>query len=265
MNGMTLLREDELHAYVDGRLDPGRRQEVERRIAADPALRARIEDWEAQAEALRAALAPLAREPAPPELNPAELLQQQLARRAAPWRIAASVALVFALGAAAGGGATWALRGPPRPTEIARLQTEATTAWRVFASDTAQPVELDGEDPATLVRWMTQKLGRRVSVPDLSAQGYKLLGGRVLTAMYGPAAMLLYQDAAGTRLTVYLQPMSLGLPTAMQRVAAPSAAGVVDGFAWIAGQIGYSVLTRPGGAGDALHGIADQVREEMRL
>jgi len=117
MNGMTPLREDELHAYVDGRLDPGRREEVERRIAADPALRARIEDWEAQAEALRAVLAPLAREPAPPELNPAELLQQQLARRAAPWRIAASVALVFALGAAAGAappGHCAARRAPPR-------------------------------------------------------------------------------------------------------------------------------------------------------
>jgi anti-sigma factor RsiW len=255
------VREEELHAFIDGRLDPSRQVEVAKQIAADPALRARVEAWSRQAVALRDALSGFSRIPAPPGLNTVTLMEQRLARREPSWRMAASVALIFALGAAAGAGGGWAMREPARPTEIARLQIEAASAYRVFAADTTRPIEIGPEDRDTLVRWMAQKLGRRVSVPDLSSQGYRLLGGRVLTAMYGPAAMLLYEDTTGGRITVYVQPMSIGREAAMERVQGRA----VDGFAWIAGRIGYSVLAGQGEDGEALHGIANQVRNEMQL
>ncbi|MDB5369132.1 MAG: hypothetical protein JWP20_690 [Roseomonas sp.] len=171
------------------------------------------------------------------------------------------MALLLGLGAASGAAGPWALREPARPSEIACLQIEAATAYRVFAADEAHPAGAGPDDRAALARWMTRTLGRPALVPDLSAEGYRLLGGRTLTAMYGPAAMLTYEDPRSGRITLYVQPMRLGRVAGIQRVAA----GAVDSFAWIAGRTGYSVLAPPGESGDALHGIASQLRDEMRL
>ncbi|WP_376787173.1 MULTISPECIES: anti-sigma factor family protein, partial [Pseudomonas] len=58
--------EDELHAYVDERLETARRREVELYLAAHPEQAARVEGWRADARLLRTALAGLAEQPANP-------------------------------------------------------------------------------------------------------------------------------------------------------------------------------------------------------
>ncbi|MBE9603417.1 anti-sigma factor [Acetobacteraceae bacterium H6797] len=252
------IREEDLHAFVDGRLEPARRAEVERLIAAEPALRLRLEAWARQRQALREAASALPPGPTPPSLSTTMLLEQHLARRRQPWRMAAAAAVIFALGAMSGMGGSMMMPSPPRPTEIARLQMEAASAYRVFAVD-ARPMEMDASHPEALRAWLAQKLGHAVTLPDLSAQGYHLLGGRVLAAMYGPAGMLIYEDAMGTRLTVYIQPMRLGREAEMRRVAM----GSVSGFAWITGKIGYSVLAGEDD-GEELDGIAAKLHAASR-
>ena len=49
--------EDELHAYVDERLEPARRAEVQAWLAANPQAAARVEGWRTDARRLRTALA----------------------------------------------------------------------------------------------------------------------------------------------------------------------------------------------------------------
>jgi anti-sigma factor RsiW len=71
--------------------------------------------------------------------------------------------------------------------------------------------------------------------------------------------MLLYSDAAGNRITVYVQPMAVGAPAPMRQVEAQS----VDGYAWIERQVGYTVLSE--GDHDRLHAMANQVRADSRL
>ena len=139
--------------------------------------------------------------------------------------------------------------GPQRPSEIARLSLEAVSAYRVFANDPAHGIELPPDDPVELTRRMTQTLGRSVAVPDLSRAGYHLVGGRVLAVMYGPAGMLVYEDAAHNRITVYIQPMRVGEETPMRSVDA----GAVDGYAWINRQIGYGVVSEGDRARAPLH------------
>nr|NOY03316.1 anti-sigma factor [Gammaproteobacteria bacterium] len=51
--------EDELHAYVDERLEPARRAEVQAWLAANPQAAARVEGWRTDARRLRTALAGL--------------------------------------------------------------------------------------------------------------------------------------------------------------------------------------------------------------
>ena len=249
--------EEELHAYVDDRLDPERRAEVARRLAADPALRSRMDDWQAQRDGLRDALAFRFREPIPPELGLANLAEARLAtvQRNSHWRVAASVAAALAVGAAGG----WLAHGPGNPSEITRLSLEAASAYRIFGKDAARSIELRADDRAELVALMDRKLGRPVTVPDLSPLGYRLLGGRVLAVMYGPAAMLIYEDARHDRITVYIQPMRVGEEAPMR----PVDAGAVDGYAWINQQVGYSVMSD--GDRARLHSIANQVRDGVRL
>jgi anti-sigma factor RsiW len=169
--------------------------------------------------------------------------------------IAASLVLTLVLGGAGG----WMIRGSRGPTEIGRLEMEATSAYRVFANDPARAIELSSDNRAEMVAWMTQKLGQKVSVPDLSGSGYHLMGGRMLSAMYGPAAMLIYQDGSANRITVYVQPMTVGKPAPMRQIEARS----VDGYAWIEHQVGYTVLSE--GDHDRLHSLANKVRAEARL
>ncbi len=250
---MHPVQEDELHAFVDNRLSPARHAEIERLLAQDPALRQRVEDWRRQNEALRAAFAFKTREPVPRSLHVGQLLEARLSRTAS-WRVAAG--LVLALGVGAAGG--WMARGRPPRTDMAWLTAQAASAHRVFAADEVRPVEITSDDKSQFIHWISTRLGHRVDVPDLSAFGYRFVGGRLLAAVGGPAAMLLYDDAAGTRITVYVQPMH-GAPIIPMR---PVEDRTVSGYAWINGQVGYSVMSDQ--EEQAMHTLANKVRDDMK-
>ena len=53
--------------------------------------------------------------------------------------------------------------------------------------------------------WLSRRLGIALAAPDLAGHGFELVGGRLLPAVTGPAAQLMYQDAAGRRLTLYVR------------------------------------------------------------
>jgi anti-sigma factor RsiW len=250
------VQEDDLHAYVDDRLDPARRAEVDRHLRTNPALQRRVDGWREQAEALRDALAFKLQEPVPSSLHLGRLFEERIARRRwglfnGPWRAAAAMLLMVGLGAAGG----WTARGTQRMGEVTRLGMEAAAAHNVFAADPAHPIEIGWENRPELMAWIDRKLHRTVSVPDLSAQGYRLIGGRVLSTMIGPAAMLVYDDDHGNRITVFLQPMRSDVAP-MQ----PVRAGAANGYAWIDAHMGYGVISD----GDtSMHGLADRVRRAM--
>lgn len=66
---MNDIPDELLGAYVDGELDHERRARVERALAADPSLRARLGAEQALRAALRAHYDPVADEPVPPSLR----------------------------------------------------------------------------------------------------------------------------------------------------------------------------------------------------
>jgi anti-sigma factor RsiW len=250
------VQEDELHAYADDRLDPVRRAEVEAHLQANPALRRRVEGWRQQAEALRDALAFKVREPVPSSLHLGRLQEQRAARQrqslfSSPWRAAAAMLLMLGLGAGAG----WTARGSQRMGEVTRLGMEAAAAHSVFAADPTHSIEIGPENRAELVAWIDRKLHRSVDVPDLSAQGYHLIGGRVLSTMIGAAAMLVYDDDQGGRITLFLQPMRSDVAP-MQ----PVGSGAASGYAWIDGHMGYGIISD---GDDSVHGLADRLRRAM--
>ena len=73
--------------------------------------------------------------------------------------------------------------------------------------------------------------------------------------MIGPAAMLMYDDDQGSRITLFLQPMRSDVAP-MQ----PVSSGAANGYAWIDGHMGYGVISDGDGP---IHGLADRVRRVM--
>jgi anti-sigma factor RsiW len=254
------IGEEDLHAYVDGFLDAERRAAVARYLEQHPDVARRVAAYSAQREALRAAFA-VAAEPTPPHLNLSRLIiEARLARRRSSWRIAAAIALALGVGGAGG----WVLHGAqdPRPGTnayaLAVLKRQALSSYAVYAPDQRRPIELDADRRDDLARWLSDRLNRTVSPPDLSALGYRLLGGRLLaTEQGGAAALLMYEDAQGTRLAILMRPMRA------EYHAPLSAMGncPVSGDAWIAKGLGYALVARvpPG----ELRPLAEQVQRQL--
>jgi anti-sigma factor RsiW len=237
--GERPISEDELHAYVDDQLDTARRLEVERYLDAHPDVSRRVSVYRAHRESLRVALAAPAAEPIPPELNLSRLLEARLRRRHGWWRLAASVVLCLGLGGAVG----WYVGPGPSPSRIelavSLLQQEAIASHTVYAADRRHPIEVAAADRDHLATWLSNRLHRTVVPPDLSAAGYRLLGGRLLATEHGGAAALfVYDDSQGNRLSVVMRPMAPELHAAHMDMSK----GAVNGCSWIDNGMGYAVV-----------------------
>jgi len=239
---MTPIAEHDLHAYVDGQLAPDRREEVERHLADNPDQARLVSAWQAQRAALRAAFAGPA-EPLPEKLQLGRLMAERRRRviraRFGDWRIAAG--FVLALGA--GGAAGWYLHAPATPSRSAAamrvLEQEALTSHIVYAADRRHPIEVPAAEEAHLAQWLSNRLARPVAPPDLSSLGYHLIGGRLLATEHGgAAALLMYANDAGMRISLVLRPMAAGLAAPQTDIVD----GQVRGCAWIEKGMGYAVV-----------------------
>jgi anti-sigma factor RsiW len=200
------IEEHDLQAWVDGRLTQEQAEAVEDYFAAHPELRERWSQYAEQREELRAALAGPAEEPIPARLRVARLMEEQRRRRHRQFaRIAAAVALLLAGGI--GGWGAHDLLPVLNSSASAMLASavfdDAIAAHRTFSVETRHPVEVGANEEAHLVQWLSKRLGHQLIVPDLGALGFRLMGGRLLPADSGPAALFMYEDGKGTRLSCY--------------------------------------------------------------
>ncbi len=192
------ITEDDLHAYVDRVLEPERQAEVATYLAEHPDVARRISAFSDQRNLLRAALAPIADEPLPPQLNLSRMIESRRRRLPVWWAVAAM--LMLSLGGVGG----WVIRGSLQasPVGLAALAQEAANSYKVYAPDRVRPVEMRATDSAQLVQWVSNRLKQPVTLPDLTGSGYRLMGGRLIATSHGPAAMFMYDDDRGDRLVV---------------------------------------------------------------
>jgi anti-sigma factor RsiW len=259
------VRDDDLHAYVDGRLDVERRRVVEAYLAADRDAAARVADWAEQNQRLAALFDPVLDEPIPERITAA------IARGAArpsgggwsvgDWalRAAASIA-ILAVGAALGfGAARYSGGGETAPTLQATLPAEAHNAYRVYVSERRHAVEVPAAEVDHLTNWLSNKMKTKVRPPDLMPLGWKLVGGRLLPSREGPACLFVYDDSKGRRVMVYLVSNANNEGTTIQFRDQNG----VRSLYWLEGPLGYALtgnLER-----DELMPIANVVKEKMRF
>ncbi|MGA9165245.1 MAG: anti-sigma factor [Thiobacillus sp.] len=245
------VREHELHAYVDGGLSEVRRLEVEAWLAAHPADAARVQAWAGQNQSLHAAFDAVLNEPLPLNLVRAT-------RRPAmpvPFRAVAALLAMVATGLVGYALGLNAEQAPAAPVYLAR---DAAIAHAVFSTESRHPVEVDAAHADHLVAWLSKRVGTQLKAPDFSAQGFELLGGRLLTGETGPVAQFMYQDRIERRVTLYVRRAVAGNQLTAFRHASENG---VDVFYWIDGDFGYALSGQIGH--QAIRQLADAAYAQL--
>lgn len=249
-----------LHALVDGRLPPTEAEHL--RAALDDAARQQATDWKQQRTQLRALHGDWLDRPVPDALlRAANRLQQTRdeRRRWAAWGgVAAGWLLAFGLGwglhGVRAGGAALASASPSSPLLFVQ---QAAVAHAVYQPEQRHPVEVTAAQQDHLVQWLSKRLARPLTVPHLHEQGFDLVGGRLLPGGGGARAQFMYQNAAGTRITLYLGALQDAQATAFHF----HSEGAVSSFYWVDQGFGYALsgeLPRP-----ALQALATAVYRQL--
>jgi len=170
-----------LDAYVDGELDASAALGVERRLEADPSLKAEYERLIALRSALRAGVR---------QDRASDRLRERVVAMAGPgaargpafhrpsrvrtfeWRQMAASVAVAAI--AASGGTALYLRHDGAGVEIGSIVAEHRRALLATA-----PLDVESTDKHTVKPWFDAKLALSPQVIDLAADGFPLAGGRV--------------------------------------------------------------------------------------
>lgn len=238
-----------LSAWLDGEVEGADCARVQAWLQEHPEDAALVRLWAADRDALRARFSPTLDEPIPERLTQA-VWRRDGARRGLVWggwgQAVAAVALLV-VGAVVG--ALWRGSAVREPVAGAGSWTQrAAVAHAVYAPEVRHPVEVNvregdaaqqREQEVHLSRWLTRRLSVPVKCFDLREQGFELVGGRLLPDAGGPSAQLMYQDAMGMRVTVYLRKAA--------EQDAPAAfsyerRGDLGMFYWVEGRSGFALV-----------------------
>jgi anti-sigma factor RsiW len=226
------VTEDELHAFVDGELAPDRRAAVEDWLATHADDDARVAAWRAIGDAVRARYSAVADEPVPQRLD-----LNRLKRVPSRWMMGAIAATLVAF--IAGGSVGWLAHGAtaaPVVRDVAEtLSDEAIAAHRLYIGEVRHPIEVRA-DESHLIPWLSRRLGTPLKAPDFSDFGLRLMGGRLLPGIEGPAALFMYENGNGERFTLYSTPLKTSSPTSFRYREGDKYASVrwvSDNYGWV--------------------------------
>lgn len=265
------LSEDEIHTVLDAQASAAELAALQARLALDPHAQATWRKWQQQRDALKNLHQHVLDEPLPATLLAAAqhtTSSQQAIHRW--WRLggmAAGLVLAFGVG--------WLSHGQLERTQPLGGQTlskaangrefihQAALAHSVYVPETRHPVEVTAAQQEHLVQWLSKRVGKPLKVPNLSALGFDLVGGRLLPGDAGARAQFMFQNTGGERITLYLGALQAKTPDADTRETAFrfSTEGTVPGFYWVDRGFGYALAgTLPR---DVLLKLADAVYQQL--
>ncbi len=192
----------QMNAYCDGELDPASAIEFERRLADDESLKAQYD----RLLSLRRAVRSLPQYELPPGLRaridakldaegsgPLGRLSPVGRFRQRSWSFQAlAAAAVF--GAVISSSVMLTIERYGQREDVARQ----VVAGHIRGQLATQPFDVASSDRHTVKPWFTSRLPESPQVPDLAAQGFVLVGGRVDVVGHDPAATIVYKHAAHT-------------------------------------------------------------------
>ncbi|HXB78077.1 MAG TPA: anti-sigma factor [Bradyrhizobium sp.] len=196
---MALLKDDDellLNAYFDGELDPASAREFERRLASDESLKARYDRLQKLREGVSSI--PQVDMPAGLQASVQSRLDAErpnnvpvLRRRTWSYQALAAAAV---LGAVISSSVMMTMEQFGQRDNV----TSEVVAGHIRGLLAPQPYDIASSDRHTVKPWFTARLPASPQVPDLAAQGFSLLGGRVDVIGHDPVATIVYKHAAHT-------------------------------------------------------------------
>lgn len=241
-----------LVAYVDGELDAEATLEIEKLIAEDPRAQQAVELYRETASLLRAACGEHAYAADVERLLPAAPCVLRRAPSRFGWAVGAALAACVAGFA---GGAGWA--GWPA-SEQATLAGEVAEYHAVYAREERHLVEVAAEHMDDITGWLGKRLDRRLEVPDLTAEGLRFAGARMLVVNGRPVAQLIYTRAQGRPLALCIGKLA-GAASAIQL----GRHGDQRTALWLDGAYAYVAVGEV--AEDKLRAIAEQAGRQLRI
>lgn len=170
-------------------------------------------------------------------------------------------------GAATGAAAGWTFaqwHSSRSAGDAEPLAQRAALAHAIYAPEVRHPVEVRADEKAHLMAWLSKRLETDVRPPELNAEGFALLGGRLLPGealsarLPLPAAQFMYENVNGRRITLYVR----NAEEAERQLAARYArVGGVGVFRWIEGRLACALASGDMDPGE-LRRLAESVQRK---
>ncbi len=187
-----------LHAFADRELEGAEQKAMEKLLAENEDARKALASINFQKAELHKAYGAVLHEPLPKSLL--ATAQGRSGTGYIPYAaMAASVALVVV-----GGLGGWFTALQSGLAQNIGIEQRALVAHEVYASDQRHAVEVAASDSDHLQKWLSKRVGQNIVIPNLTAVGYPLLGGRLLAAENSPAGQLMYESADKKRITIFV-------------------------------------------------------------
>jgi anti-sigma factor RsiW len=222
-----------LGAYADGELSGEAALEIEALLRGDPDAQLALAELKRHKAALKTAFDPVLAEEIPPAMKDAlaEARVSHWPQASRRFLLIGSLAAAVAL-----------LVHAVDVRELANsdgstIASAVRSAHAVYGSEIRHPVEIAGDQRDHLTSWLSKRLGQPVIAPDLAAQGYQLVGGRLLSLRDKPAAYFMYENARKQRLSLYVVINSEHRDTAFRMEEAD---GIMTCY-WLDGPLAYAL------------------------
>ena len=245
------------HLALDDELPTEDRPAFEAWLGANPDKRAIHDRYADDRARLRGVLADVLAEPVPPHLRAMAATGGRGGRvRDLALRTAAAAALLLAGGL--GGYFAGVASQPEVPAVAKQVAERAIEAHVLYSAEKLHVVEVGADQQDHLVGWLSKRVGTTLVAPDFSSAGYQLVGGRLLPADAKAAAMFIYQDAGGARISLYVVRDSGAPDTGFQLREELGACAMY----WLDGGYGYA-LTGSNMPGEKLQALAGSAYQQL--
>lgn len=231
MSYQTPISDADLHAYLDNQLSEARRLQVELWLKDHPDKLRELNEYQAIERELQDLHEPILKEPIPARLRlpPVKRLYS---------RVATAAGFIF-IGMMIGWQSNRLMLAENDGKQLENhLLQPATFAHVIYTREKRHPVEVSGEQEQHLINWLSKRLHAQIKAPTLSQYGYQLIGGRLLPSTNRMAAQFMYQNDAGTRVTLYVRRIpGVKADTLFQFTRDNN----LNAFYWIEGDLGYAL------------------------
>jgi anti-sigma factor RsiW len=80
----------------------------------------------------------------------------------------------------------------------------ALLAYRTYIPDKNHAVEAGADQEVAMRNWLSKRMDVQIAIPKFEAQGYALLGGRLLPGADRPNCQIIYQRRDGLRMALFM-------------------------------------------------------------